>query len=173
MDRRSALALLAGAAISGCRRAPRPLRTIRVTRIVAARDVAIPGCIHEVHGHRKSFPNGFQYSYAHFGRALLDGDIRSGSAFLTAYFRAVREFRAGLVPGALDRLAMESGMDPAAVRTACRSRLSQDGRIERASVQRMIDWSVKRGFIAARMDASQMIDSPFLDHAMRRGEDTQ
>ena len=29
------------------------------TRIVAARDIAVPGCTQEVHGHRKSFPDGF------------------------------------------------------------------------------------------------------------------
>ncbi len=219
-------------------------------RIVAARDVAIPGCTTEVHGNRRSFPDGFehaaalrgkrvavttpasltaflldtllasaglttrdvrlltmrlsesapalvagrldavvnldmgfsspavvagpsiarllpgfQYSYAQFGRALLDGDLRPGAAFLGAYYRGVRAFRSGQVPRAIDRLAMDSGMDPGAVRTACRRRLSEDGRVNPSSVQRMIDWSVKKGFLDSAAEASSLIETRFLEAA--------
>jgi len=220
------------------------------TRIVAARDIAVPGCTEEVHGHRKSFPNGFadagllkgkrvavtaptsltaflldvllesaglqttdvelltmrlsesavalvagqldavvdldmgfsspeivpgpsvsrlvpgfQYSYIHFGRALLDGEPATGASFLRAYFRGVREFRAGTVPRAMDQLARGSGMDSAGVRTACRDRLTDHGGVDAASVQRMIEWSAKKRFLRAPIDAAQVIDRRFLDMA--------
>jgi NitT/TauT family transport system substrate-binding protein len=218
------------------------------TRIVAARDVAVPGCTQEVHGNRRSFPDGFtragqlrgkrvavtaptsltaflldvllesaglqtsdvqlasmplsasapalvagkldavvdldmgfsspeivagpsvaslipgfRYSYIHFGRALLDGDIGPGTAFLQAYFRGVREFRRGTVPRAMDRLAEGSGMDPAAVRNACRLRISEDGALDPASVQRVLAWSVRKGFLRTAVDVAQAVDSRFLE----------
>jgi len=223
-------------------------------RIVAARDIAAPGCTHEVHGNRRSFPNGFtaaaalkgkrvsvtaktsltafvldallesagldssdvalvtmrlsesapalvagrldavvdldlgfsspevipgpslagilpgfQLAYIFFGRTLLDGDAAPGAAFLAAYLMAVREFRAGAVPVALDRLAAANGMDPAAARAACRDRFSADGSIDAASIQRVIKWAARRGFGPADLNALQLVDSRFLDKARDAG----
>ena len=220
------------------------------TRIVAARDRAVPGCTVELHGSRRSFPDGFadaaalrgkrvavtaptsltaflldtllesaglqttdvqllfmrlsesapalvagqldavvdldmgfsspdvvpgpsvarlipgfQYSYIQFGRLLLDGDVRQGAAFLRAYFRGVRAFRAGAVPQAMDGLARASGMDPAAVRTACRDRLIDTPGVEAVSVQRMIGWAARKRFIPAPVAAEGVIDRRFLEEA--------
>lgn len=318
MNRRTALTLLAGSALSACRRTPAALRTIRVistpnisvaplfvadelgyfaaaglrieaqvlgeptqmiplvaagradvafsgvnptsanavlkgarVRVVACRDAAVKGCTHEIHGRRASFPNGFkdagelkgkrvavtatssltafvldtllasaglqtsdvdrvimrqsestpallagkldasvdmdrnyasqdiiagpslaqllpgfQYSYIQFGESLLDGDVAVGAAFLRAYLRGVREFRAGYTPRALERLAADSGMSPVAVQNACRERLPEDGRVDPVSVQRLLDWAVKNGFIPESLDAARLIDARFLDHPM-------
>ena len=220
------------------------------TRIVAARDAAVPGCTQEVHGSRRSFPAGFtdaaqlkgkrvavtapttltaflldvllesaglhtsdvtlvsmrlsesapalvagqldavvdldmgfsspdvvagpsvaslipgfQYSYIQFGRALLDDDVRTGAAFLRAYFRGVRAFRAGTVPKAMDQLARGSGMDPAAVRSACRDRLIETGIVDAASVRRMMDWALAKRFIPAAIDPESVIDRRFIEAA--------
>jgi ABC-type nitrate/sulfonate/bicarbonate transport system substrate-binding protein len=221
-------------------------------RIVAAREVAVPGCIHEIYGNRKSFPQGltagslrgkriamtaptslsaflldtilasaglgredvrpqymrvregtaalvagqidalaekdmdfsspeiipgpsvadivpgFQYSYIQFGRNLLDGDIQTGAAFLWAFLRGVRAFRSGKTPAVFDRLAESGGMDPAVVRGLCRNRFTIDGRIDPASIQRMSDWALSKGFIPARVEAAGLIDNRFLDQALRR-----
>jgi NitT/TauT family transport system substrate-binding protein len=221
-------------------------------RIVAARDAAVPGCTHEAHGSRRSFPDGFteaaqlkgkrvavtaptaltaflldvllesagldtrdvslvsmrlsdsapalvagqldavidldmgfsspnvvpgpsvaslipgfQYSYVQFGRALLDGDVRPGAAFLRAYFRGVRAFREGTVPQAMDQLARGSGMDPAGARAACRDRLLETGTVDPASVQRMIDWAARKRFIPSPVDPSLVIDRRFLEASGR------
>jgi ABC-type nitrate/sulfonate/bicarbonate transport system substrate-binding protein len=320
MKRRQALACLAGAVASGCKRSPRQPRTVRVTflphyilspvyladelgffreagielviqqvgsatqmtpllaagtvdvafsgpipsmlnafakgariRIVCAREIAIPGCIHEIHGNRSSFPlgfrdskelkgkrvsvtaptslsaflldvllesaglhtsdvqlltmpltesgpalasgkidavvdrdmglssagiipgpsvadlmPGFQYNYVIFGDALLRDNISTGAAFLWAYLRGVREFRTGRKPRAFEKLAAGSGLTSADLRPACLDRLSQDGRIDPASVQRVIDWSVKKKFVPSRIDASQLIDTRFVEEAQRR-----
>jgi NitT/TauT family transport system substrate-binding protein len=111
---------------------------------------------------------GFQYTYIHFGRALLEGDTESGARFLLAYLRGVRDFQAGRVPRAFADLAAGGGMDPAIARLSCRSRLSADGIVDPVSVQRMIDWSVRKGFLAPRMDSSQVVDARFIEEALRR-----
>jgi len=320
VNRRTALALLAGASLAGCRRASTAHRSIRVVvapnisatplyvadelgffadedidirtqviaeslqmvplvaagradvafssvtpaeinivarggrvRVVAARDAAVLGCTHEVHGRRASFPNGFvhvaelkgkrvavtaatsltafildlllesaglntadverlmmrhsestaallagqldaavdmdrnfstpdiipgpsiaalvpgfQYSHIQFGERLLDGDLGLGTAFLRAYLRGVREYRGGATPRALSRIAAESAMSPVAVLHACRERLPEDGRVDRTTVQRMIDWSVRNGFANQSMDAAQIIDTRFLERLATR-----
>jgi len=222
-------------------------------RIVCAREIAIPGCVHEIHGNRRSFPHGFhdskelrdkrvsltaptslsaflldvllesagldtgdvhlltmplsesapalaagsidavldrdmglsspkiipgpsvadllpgfQYNYILFGDALLQDDPSAGAGFLWAYLRGVREFRAGKKPRAFAQLAAGGGVSPADLRPACLDRLSQDGRIDPASVQRMIDWSLRKGFLAKPMDASSMIDMRFAEEAEHR-----
>jgi ABC-type nitrate/sulfonate/bicarbonate transport system substrate-binding protein len=224
-------------------------------RIVCAREIAIAGCIHEIHGNRKSFPNGFhdsrelkgkrvsvtaptslsaflldvllesgglhtsdvqlltmplsesgpalaagkidavvdrdmglsspeiiagpsvadlmpgfQYNYILFGDALLQNDISTGVAFLWAYLRGVREFRAGKKPRAFEQLAAGSGLTSADLRPACLDRLSQDGGIDPSSVQRMIDWASKKGFLVEPMDASRVIDGRFVEEAQRRAK---
>jgi NitT/TauT family transport system substrate-binding protein len=229
-----------------------------LTRIVAAREIAVPGCVHELYGNRRSFPRGlqdlrvlqgkrvsvtaptslsaflldvlldsvslqtrdvqlltmrlsesvpalvagqidavvdlamefasayilpgpsvagiipgFQYTYIHFGRSLLEGGTETGAAFLRAYLRGVREFRAGRTPRAFEQLASSGGMDPALVRASCRARVPQDARVDVSSVQRMIDWSVKKGFVPVRVDASQVIDTRFVEQALLPSEATR
>ncbi len=222
-------------------------------RIVCAREIAIPGCVHEIHGNRRSFPHGFheskelrgkrvsvtaptslsaflldvllesaglhtgdvrlstmplsqsapalvagsidavldrdmglsspqiipgpsvadllpgfQYNNILFGDALLRDDLSAGAGFLWAYLRGVREFRAGRKPRVFGQLAAGSGLSPAQLQPACLDRLSQDGRIDWASVQRMIDWSSRKGFLVKPMDASNVIDMRFAEEAERR-----
>jgi ABC-type nitrate/sulfonate/bicarbonate transport system substrate-binding protein len=96
---------------------------------------------------------------------FLDGDVSIGGGFLRAYLRGVRRYRAGHTPRALERLAEMSGMTPAAVQNACRDRLPEDGRVDPASVQRLIDWAVRNGFAPQRVEAADMIDTRFLDQA--------
>jgi NitT/TauT family transport system substrate-binding protein len=108
---------------------------------------------------------GFVYSFMQFGRALLEADVRLGASFVAAYLRGVRAFRQGHVPEAMDRLARASGMDPVAVRAACRDRLPGDGAIDATSVTRLIDWSVRRQFVRAPIDPDRVIDRRFLEAA--------
>ncbi len=313
------MACLAGAAASGCKRDPRPLRRVRVTflphyilapvylaselgffeqagiellvhevasatqmapllaagtvdvafsgaipsmlnaaakgariRIVCARETAIPGCIHEVHGYRKSFPEGFhraaelrgkrisvtaptslsaflldvllesaglgasdvhlltmplsesapalaagridavldrdmglsspdiipgpsvaellpgfQYNFILFGDALLQNDVSAGAGFLAAYLRGVGEFRAGKKPRALQQLAAGSGLAAAGPGPVCLDRLSENGQVDRMSVQRVIDWSSRKKFLVRPIDAAEVIDGRFAEEAQR------
>lgn len=114
-------------------------------------------------------PN-YQYSFMLFGETLLEGDPETGTGFLWAYLRGVREFRAGKTPRAFDELARAAHHDPAAARAACREGTSRDGRPDRASIQRFVDWAAKRGFIPRAVDASELIDTRFVEEANRRLE---
>jgi NitT/TauT family transport system substrate-binding protein len=112
-------------------------------------------------------PN-FQHSFVIFGHALLDGDPEIGTAFLWAYLRGVQEFRAGKSPRALVELARAAHSDPAAARAACRENISADGRIDRASVQRFVDWAAKERLVPQAPDAARLIETRFVEEACRR-----
>lgn len=112
-------------------------------------------------------PN-YQHSFVFFGSALLDGDPEVGANFLWAYLRGVREYRAGKTPRALEQLALAAHTSPAAARAACRENISPDGLVDRASVQRFLDWAVKKGFVSSAVNASQFIDTRFVEEALRR-----
>ncbi len=109
-----------------------------------------------------------QYSFVLFGPALLDGDPEIGTRFLEAYLRGVREFRSGTTPRALESLALASHTSPAQARAACRDFVTADGRVDLSSIQRFVDWAAKRGFTPQAVDASQLIETRFIEAALHR-----
>jgi NitT/TauT family transport system substrate-binding protein len=111
---------------------------------------------------------GLQTTFVMFGRDLMDGDAETGIGFLWAYLRGVEQFRAGKTTRALDELALAEHVDPAKAGTICRDRISADGLVAPASVQRFVDWSVKKGFVEQSMDASRLIETRFVEEALRR-----
>lgn len=107
---------------------------------------------------------GMQYNFTEFGPRLIDGDPKVGTAFLAAYFRGARAFAAGHVPQKfVQSLGMEIGADPELVLKGCRSGAVLDGKIDQASVQRVLDWSVKNGFCPNAPTVAGMIDTRFAD----------
>lgn len=112
---------------------------------------------------------GMQYNFIAFGRSLLEGDPGAGVAFLTAFFRGVRAFAAGKYSDRLlQTLAREIGMDPKLAAQSCRSGSVLDGAIDVASIQRFVDWSVRKGFTSKAPAISEMIDTRFVN-LMRGG----
>ncbi len=109
-----------------------------------------------------------QHTFVMFGAALLEGDPERGVSFLWAYLRGVREYRSGKTPRALAELAHASDHDLAAASAACRESISADGRLDRVSIQRFVDWAAHNGYIARAVDASQLIDTRFVEEANRR-----
>jgi len=105
---------------------------------------------------------GMQYNFTEFGPGLLDGDPRTGTAFLTAYFRGARAFAAGRIPHKfIQSLGVQIGVDPELVLKGCRSNAILNGSIDQPSIQRVLDWSVKNGFCKNAPAAPAMIDTRF------------
>lgn len=107
----------------------------------------------------------FQVSFMMFGPALLDHDPETGVRFLAAYLRGAASFRAGQTPRFLDDYASKSRLDREKIRHGCHDWFAKKGAIDLASVQRWIDWMTDRGFVTPHIEASQLVDSHFLDAA--------
>ena len=113
---------------------------------------------------------GMQYNFTEFGPRLLDGDPKIGTAFLSAYFRGARAFAAGRVPQKfIQSLGLEIGLDPELALKGCRSGAVLDGKIDQASIQRVLDWSVKSGFCPNAPTVAAMIDRRFTDRTQKGG----
>lgn len=111
----------------------------------------------------------FQVSFVLFNSALLDRDPQTGIRFLTAYLRGTADFMEGQTPRFLDEYGRKSGLDLAKISNGCHNWFAKDGVIDLASVQRWIDWMFDRSFVSQRMEASQLVDSRFLN-AVRSAE---
>jgi ABC-type nitrate/sulfonate/bicarbonate transport system substrate-binding protein len=112
---------------------------------------------------------GMQYNFVAFGPTLLDGDARIGAAFLTAFFRGARAFAAGKYSkNLMETLKRELGQDPQLALKSCRSGSVLDGAIDRPSIQRLVDWAVRKGFSSQPPAISSIIDTRFIE-AMKAG----
>ena len=111
-----------------------------------------------------------QFTFVIFGADLLEGNPEAGIGFLWAYLHGVREYRAGKTPRALEELARAARHDLAAVRAACRESISREGRPDRASIQRFVDWAAGKGYLLRTVNASELIDTRFVEEANRRLE---
>ncbi len=115
------------------------------------------------------FP-GMQYNFVAFGPSLLNGDPRVGAAFLKAFYRGARAFAAGKHSASLmETLRSDLGMDPQLAMQGCRSGSVLDGAIDRPSIQRMVDWTVRKGFCPNPPAISSIVDSRFIE-AMTGGK---
>jgi NitT/TauT family transport system substrate-binding protein len=113
-----------------------------------------------------------QFNFVGFGASLLEGDPRIGAAFLTALFRGAAAFSAGKQSKSLlDLLNRELGMDPQLAAQSCRSAPAQDGVIDLPSVQRLVDWTVRKGFCAQPPSIANLVDTRFVTamNAERKG----
>jgi len=111
---------------------------------------------------------GFQYTFVLYGKSLLDEDPSSGTAFLDAFLGGVEAFLSGRTPRAFDRLAQALRADPAAARGACRDQFSTSGAVDPSSIQRLLDWATRRGFLSVPLKASEVIEPRFFQEVARR-----
>ena len=115
------------------------------------------------------FP-GMQYNFVAFGKSLLDDDPSIGASFLKAFFRGARVFASGKhSKNLLAVLNRELGMDPQLLFQSCRSGSVLDGGIDRPSIQRMLDWNIRKGFCSEPLKLSGLIDTRFIDAMNGRG----
>ena len=110
---------------------------------------------------------GFQFAYVMFGRQLLDGPVDPGARFLRALLRGLGAYAGGATPAYMTDLAQKIGLDVAEVRTACRSHVVADGRIDRASIDRFAAWAHGKGYCEKLPSANALVEERFLQAAAR------
>ena len=98
---------------------------------------------------------------------MLSGALNAGARFLAAYLKGGQEFLAGRTPNFMREFAANNGLDLEMTLSACRRTFAADGLIDLASVQRIIDWDVRKGYATEPMEASQLVDTSFIEEARR------
>lgn len=108
-----------------------------------------------------------QYSFIAFGATMLNAGLEPGARFLAAYLKAAGDFLDGKTPRFMRDFAATHGLEVEKTVAECRDTFSRDGTIDAASVQRIIDWQVSRGYASAPIKAEQLIDGRYLPEARR------
>ncbi len=109
----------------------------------------------------------FQLQFVLFGRRLLEGDPAIGAQFLGAFLRGDREFMQGKTPQFLEDFARRYGLDVKRTREACRNVIAPAGEIRLESIQRFVEWGVKKGYCQRSLAAEQLVDRRFLAVAQK------
>jgi NitT/TauT family transport system substrate-binding protein len=104
----------------------------------------------------------FQYSYIIFGRTMLEAGLDSGTRFLSAYLRGVREFARGRTPRFLEQFATDNGLNVKRALATPRDCSASDGAIDRNSLRLLAGWAAQRGYIPRPVDVSELVDDQFL-----------
>ena len=108
-----------------------------------------------------------QYSFVIFGESMLKAGREVGARFLAAYLTAAGDFLDGETPHFMRDFASRHGLDVDRTIAECRETFPRDGAVDVASVQRIVDWNVAKGYVAAPLEAAQLIDTSYLDEAHR------
>lgn len=112
-------------------------------------------------------PN-FQFSFALFGRKLLEGDPEIGTKFLFAYLQGARDFLQGASAEFVDEFAAAHNLDAALIREGCRNTFTPDGRLNTESFDQFIAWAVGKGYCEPEVASAELYETRFIDEAARR-----
>lgn len=108
-----------------------------------------------------------QYSFIIYGDSLLQAGLGPGSRFLAAYLKAAGDFLDGRTPRFMREFAATHGLDVEKTVAECRDTFPRDGSIDLPSIQRSIDWNVRKGYATSPIKAQEIVDTRFLAEAQR------
>lgn len=111
---------------------------------------------------------GFQFSFALFGRKLLEGDPEIGISFLLAYLKGARDYLQGATANFVDAFAAAHNLDADSIRLACRDTFVPDGRLNIDSFDRFVAWGIRKGYCDKEAADIEPYDTRFIDEAARR-----
>jgi len=111
---------------------------------------------------------GFQYSFALFGKRLLEGDPEIGISFLLAYLKGARDYLQGASGDYIDAFAAAHSLDPESIRNACRETFEPTGRLNPDSFEHFVAWGIRKGYCDPEAADIQPFETRFIDEAARR-----
>jgi NitT/TauT family transport system substrate-binding protein len=102
-----------------------------------------------------------------FGPSLLDRDPAAGERFMTAYLRGVRRYNQGKTRRNVELLATALDTPAAEIERACWVAIRDDGKIDVATIDALIDWARANGRLDAPLAAADVWEPRFVEQAAR------
>ena len=109
----------------------------------------------------------FQFAFISFGPSLLTQRPDVGRRFLTAYLKAVRQFRLGKTERNLEILERHTELDRELLQAVCWPPLRADGGINVQSVLDFQDWAFERKLLDRKLAADEFWDPAPIEAANR------
>lgn len=108
-----------------------------------------------------------QYDVLLYGPNFLRKNPDAGKRFMLAYLKAVQQFNEGKTAQNLDEIARFTQLDRALVNQTCLPTISNDGKINVASVLDFQAWAVRSKLLDTPATEAQLWDSQFVDEASK------
>jgi NitT/TauT family transport system substrate-binding protein len=105
---------------------------------------------------------GHQIAVMLYGKRLLQDDRDVGKRFMRAYLRGVRQYGEGKTDRNVAIIAAHTKLDPEVVRRSCWLAIAGDGQVRAEAVERMLEWSLRRGYVDGPVQRDQWWDPSFL-----------
>jgi NitT/TauT family transport system substrate-binding protein len=105
---------------------------------------------------------GHQIAVMLYGKRLLHDDRDAGKRFMRAYLRGVRQYGEGKTDRNVAILSAHTKLDAEVVRRSCWLAIAADGQIRAEAVERMLEWSLRRGYVDGPVQRDQWWDPSFL-----------
>ena len=106
---------------------------------------------------------GHQTAVVVYGKRLLHDDPALGHRFMRAYLRGVRRYNEGKTSRNIEILSRFTKLPPDALRRSCWLAIASDGHVRPDAVQRILDWSRKRGYLDGDLRVDQWWEPRFVD----------
>jgi NitT/TauT family transport system substrate-binding protein len=107
----------------------------------------------------------FQISLIVYGPNLLEDNPGAGQRFMTAYLKALRQYKEGKTERNVEIVAKHTELDPALLKQACWPSIHADGQINVQSVLDFQAWAAEKGFLDSPITADQFWDPSFIEQA--------
>jgi len=108
---------------------------------------------------------GHQTAVVVYGKRMLHDDPELGRRFMRAYLRGVRRYNDGKTPRNIEILSRATKLAPEIVQRSCWHAMASDGRIQPEAAQRILDWSLRRGYLDGDIQLEQWWDPRFIEAA--------
>lgn len=112
------------------------------------------------------FPD-YQISVMMYGPELLDERPDVGDRFATAMLKAIRQYQQGRTPRNLEIVERASRLSALQLRSACWPGSRADGHVDLDAFHGYQAWAVSRGYAERVLDADDLVEHRFIDHANR------
>jgi NitT/TauT family transport system substrate-binding protein len=108
-----------------------------------------------------------QHGFVVYGRRLLRDDPELGHRFMRAYLRGVRRYSEGKTKRNVAIISAHTQLPASLIEHSCWLPIANDGRVEMASTQALLDWSLAQGYLDAQVPLEKWWDPRFVDAANR------
>lgn len=106
----------------------------------------------------------FQITVILFGPSIMERDPDVGQRYLTAYYKAVRQYNEGKTDRNMELMMAFTEMERELLEQVCWPHIRNDGSINEQSVIDFQNWAAARGLLDNVVSIDQFLDTSFIDY---------
>jgi len=105
----------------------------------------------------------FQFGFVVFSSRLIEEEPQIGEKFIAAYLEGLEQYSEGRTEQNIKILTAATGLEPAALESACWPEYHTDGQINVESILTFQEWLVQEGYLESVVEPENFMDPSFID----------